>query len=220
MNNILKDYDIKFYEYYEELRIGFIKILNEIVDNYAYKSPEVERIGKLKADIEYLKKKNEALLQELNLLENKGGSIHNKKPNMEHTIENESQLKKIERIIDKIERTETNDNSLNKKCNNVLLRWIHAKDFNQPLPYLSYKSISQKQLREFIEELYEAKALYDHGCKKQYQPRETLEQFMYNHLKYKYGLNNIVIEWAFGIIEAVKIFSPNDNDIALFGLVI
>jgi len=102
---------------------------------------------------------------------------------------------------------------------NGLLKWSNSKDFNQNIPTLNYKALSIKQLKEFINELYEAKELYDTGCRKQNQPRETLEQFMYNHLKYKYGSNNVVIEWVFGIIEGIKIFSPLDNDIATFGLV-
>jgi len=35
-NLVLKDYDYKFYEYYEDIRNNFIMILNEIVENYSY----------------------------------------------------------------------------------------------------------------------------------------------------------------------------------------
>ena len=37
-NNTLEEYDYKFFEYYEEIRNNFIMILNEIVENYSYKT--------------------------------------------------------------------------------------------------------------------------------------------------------------------------------------
>jgi hypothetical protein len=39
---------------------------------------------------------------------------------------------------------------------------------------------------------------------------------MYTFLNQKYGLKTLIIEWAGAIINAVKEFSPTDNDIAVF----
>lgn len=43
---------------------------------------------------------------------------------------------------------------------------------------------------------------------------------MYNFLKQKYGLNNMVIEWAFGIIDGIQNYATQNIDVALFGYVI
>ncbi len=90
------------------------------------------------------------------------------------------------------------------------------KDLNAPINSLDYRALSHKELNEFIRELYEAKQLYDTGCRKQNRSIETLEQFMYNHLKYKFGNSKKVIEWVFGVIEAIKVYEPSDNDVKVF----
>ena len=39
---------------------------------------------------------------------------------------------------------------------------------------------------------------------------------MFSHLKQKYGLSNIVVEWTLAILEAVKQHADKDNDVAVF----
>ena len=217
LNGIMKDYDVRFCEYYEELRTNFIKVLNDIVDNYTYKTPGLQDSEGLKEDLEYLREENEALKQELEKIKANAKSSSDLKTSPVHRSKPITPLSKLEAVTKKHEK-KTKARSKGE-FGNGLLKWSNAKDFNHSLSTLSYRALSVKQLKDLIAELYEAKELYDTGCRKQHQPRETLEQFMYNHLKYKYGLNNLVIEWVFGIIEAVKIFSPMDNDVATFGLV-
>lgn len=217
MNEILKDYDVKFFEYYEESRFNFIKILNDIVDNYTYKTPELNEALNYKGDLDYLKEENEALREELSRY--KDDKPNKSKISPSNTMKTTSPLKKLESFTQNQDKKDKLKLKSKSDYGNNLLRWSNAKDFNQAIQQPNYRGLSLKQLKEFIAELYEAKALYDTGCRKQYQPLETLEQFMYNHLKYKYGLNNLVIEWVFAVVEAVKIHSVSDNDVALFGLV-
>ena len=43
---------------------------------------------------------------------------------------------------------------------------------------------------------------------------------MYTYLNYKYGLKNMVIEWATNIINGIKTFSNEDTEISLFGKIL
>ena len=40
---------------------------------------------------------------------------------------------------------------------------------------------------------------------------------MYTFLNQKYGLKNLIIEWASAIINGIKKYSVEDNDVAVFG---
>ena len=84
----------------------------------------------------------------------------------------------------------------------------------------SGKLLSLRQLKEAIEEIYQSKAKYDERCADGKMPRETMEQHMYNYLNTKYGLKNLILEWAASIITSVKKLSPKDNDVAVFGKIL
>jgi hypothetical protein len=43
---------------------------------------------------------------------------------------------------------------------------------------------------------------------------------MYSHLNHKYGLKNLALEWAAGIVSAVKIYAKEDPDVLLFGKIL
>lgn len=43
---------------------------------------------------------------------------------------------------------------------------------------------------------------------------------MYTYLNQKYGLKNLIIEWATAIINGIRAFSSKDNDIAVFGKIL
>ena len=79
------------------------------------------------------------------------------------------------------------------------------------------KILSFRQLKEVIDEIYASKAKYDERCADGKMPRETMEQHMYTYLNTKYGLKNLILEWASSIIASVKKHSSRDNDIAVFG---
>lgn len=40
---------------------------------------------------------------------------------------------------------------------------------------------------------------------------------MYTYLNQRYGLKNLIIEWASAIINGIRRFSKQDHDVALFG---
>ncbi len=43
---------------------------------------------------------------------------------------------------------------------------------------------------------------------------------MYTYLNQRYGLKNLIIEWAAAIIGGIKKFSKDDHEVALFGKIL
>lgn len=82
------------------------------------------------------------------------------------------------------------------------------------------KLLSLRQVKEVIEEIYASKVKNDERCADGKMPRETMEQHMYNYLNKKYGLKNIIVDWASSIVNSVKKYSSEDNDVAVFGLIL
>ena len=83
-----------------------------------------------------------------------------------------------------------------------------------------FKLLSLKNMKDLIREIYNSKALFDKKCLENGKTRETLEQHMYSFLNQKYGLKNLIIEWASSIINAIKIYSSEDVEIYLFGKIL
>lgn len=56
------------------------------------------------------------------------------------------------------------------------------------------------------------------------QPVETMEQFMYTYLVQKYGLKNLIVEWATAIINSIKFYIHNSEEkdvtVALFAKIL
>lgn len=77
-----------------------------------------------------------------------------------------------------------------------------------------------KQLKEVIQDMYIQKQKYDEKCTETRLPKETMEQYMYNYLNQRYGLKNLIIEWAAAIINGIKRYSLEDSDVALFGKIL
>ena len=43
-----------------------------------------------------------------------------------------------------------------------------------------------------------------------------MEQYLYTYLTKRYGLKNLIVQWAASIINGVKMYMRIDADIALF----
>ncbi|KAG5500310.1 hypothetical protein JIQ42_04647 [Leishmania sp. Namibia] len=82
------------------------------------------------------------------------------------------------------------------------------------------KVLSLRQLKENIEGIYASKIKYDDKCRQHQLPRETMEQHMYTYLNQRYGLRDIIVEWVTAIVEAVRRYAPEDNDVAVFGKIL
>ena len=80
--------------------------------------------------------------------------------------------------------------------------------------------LSLKQLRDLIFDIYNQKTKFDQRCDESRVAKETMEQYMYTYLNQKYGLKNLIIEWAAAIITGIKTYSKEDHDVALFGKIL
>ena len=113
-------------------------------------------------------------------------------------------------------QNKSNSNNFNNNNNqNQLLNPIsESQSLSHP------KVLTIKMTKEIMNEIYNSKAAYDKKCYDNKLPRETMEQHMYTYLNQKYGLKNLIIEWASSIINAIKIYSSKDNEINLFGKIL
>uniref|UniRef100_A0A7S1KQN4 EF-hand domain-containing protein n=1 Tax=Percolomonas cosmopolitus TaxID=63605 RepID=A0A7S1KQN4_9EUKA len=82
------------------------------------------------------------------------------------------------------------------------------------------KHLTLRQVKEIIEDIYASKAKFDSKCADNHLPRETMEQHLYTYLNQKYGLKNLILDWASAIIAAVKKYSAEDNYVCVFGKIL
>lgn len=82
------------------------------------------------------------------------------------------------------------------------------------------RMMTHQQLMDFIADIMKAKKVQDKRNRAAGIPRETMEQFLYTYLTNKYGLKNLVIEWASTIINMIAQFSSTNADILLFGKIL
>lgn len=104
-----------------------------------------------------------------------------------------------------------NTNNNNNTNNNLLLATTGVN---------GAKTLTLNIMKETIKEIYQSKIDYDKKCIECHLPRETMEQHMYNFFNKKYGLKNLVMEWASSMIQGVKQYSTEDSEVCLFGKIL
>jgi len=82
------------------------------------------------------------------------------------------------------------------------------------------KILTINQLKELIQDIYIQKQKYDEKSVQNQIPKETMEEFLYTYLDRRYGLKSLIIEWAISITNSIKMYSFEDNDVALFGKIL
>ncbi|KAL1512004.1 hypothetical protein AB1Y20_005279 [Prymnesium parvum] len=78
------------------------------------------------------------------------------------------------------------------------------------------RTLSLKQMRELIDELYASKTKHDQKCADAKLPRETIEMHLYTFLNTKYGLKSLIAEYANAVLDGIRRYSAEDNDVAVF----
>jgi len=192
----------------------------ENIDGNVQKYEEQLRI--MESQQEILEKQHEEDIQIINKLENENrimtDNLLKKAKSNKNFVENKNEkLQEDYNTSKKREKTEehkqhNNQNSQelfkSKSGNNIII--------NPTGP----RTLTKKMMREIIDEIYDSKVNYDKYCEENKIQYETLEQHMYTFLNHKYGLKNLVIEWATSIINGIKLFSADDSDICLFGKIL
>ena len=115
-----------------------------------------------------------------------------------------------------------NNNNSNYSLTNNSMNYYNKPNENKKDSSLNSKSkiLSLKMAKDIMNEIYNSKVIFDKKCYENGKPRETLEQHMYTYLNQKYGLKNLIIEWASSIINAIKLYSSEDCEINLFGKIL
>ena len=83
----------------------------------------------------------------------------------------------------------------------------------------SVKELTFKQTKDFIDELYTAKAKYDQKCAESKQAIETLQQYLFTFLITKYGLKSLANDWIAAIERSISKY-VSDVDIQLLGKIL
>ena len=80
--------------------------------------------------------------------------------------------------------------------------------------------LAKNFLLEIINDIYKTKSYSDNKNLQNHYPRYTLEQHLFNYLKSRYGLKKLVIEWTINIYNGIKLYSKENGEICLFGLLL
>ena len=94
------------------------------------------------------------------------------------------------------------------------------KDLKTVIGPISKKNMTIRQLLETINDIYNSKLENDKKLLQNNQQRLTMEQFLYYYLNNKYGLKNLVIEYASSIIQGIKEYSKKNSEVLLFGKIL
>ena len=94
------------------------------------------------------------------------------------------------------------------------------KDLKIVVGPISKREMTLRQLLEIINDIYNSKLENDKKLVNNRQQKLTMEQFLYHYLNNKYGLKNLVIEYASCIIQGIKDFSKKNSEILLFGKIL
>lgn len=142
-------------------------------------------------------------------------------------LQNNNQSKKAE---NKVKALNDQDKDLEKEnvSKNIMSRPFYAyikscqklNEINAPLGNINVRVLTLKQLKDAIDEINDSKQKYDKKNLESKLPRETMEQHIYTLLNHKYGLKNLTIEWAAAILNGIKKYARDDNDILVFAKIL
>ena len=95
----------------------------------------------------------------------------------------------------------------------------NIKTFTKSAVLPTIRELTFKHTKDFIDEIYAAKAKFDQKCNENSQPIETLAQYMLSYLITKYGLKSLANEWVSAIEKAIIKYSYN-VDVLLFSKIL
>lgn len=229
--------------------IDIIKTINHFIKmNEIYSIELLQKIsGNFETTLSDYKKINEEKSQKISELYSKTQNLEQQNKNLiielgnkkqEINLKNQLMVQKDKEIeknkitpqitINKtISTTEINNKLKEPRINNINIqpkRQINnnnqSKNNKIIIGPISKRSLTIKGMLEVINEIYQSKIHNDKKLADSNLQKETLEQHMYTYLNYKYGLKNLVIEWATAIIEGIRKYSRDNSEICLFGKIL
>ena len=222
------------------------KIADEVTD-YEGKYKEIKKekeiltsnLELIKIKVKKLEEENDAITQKLlqipkeiekkntetSLIKNDIESNNNLKSDpqnkkSEKSLNSKANIKDLDKESSKNFFLKNNNNSNYSLTNNSMINNKTNYNKNDFILNTKPKILSLKATKEIMNEIYNSKIIFDKKCYESGKPRETLEQHMYTYLNQKYGLKNLIIDWASSIINAIKLYSSEDCEINLFGKIL
>jgi hypothetical protein len=205
--NLIQKFTLSIKEQNNLLKNEFIKLNNDFLNT--------------KENLKNKDKMNKILYENNLKLQNKiKNSNSNSSNNLYSSFNNNNN---IQFITETLKRNNSEKFSKTQKFHNKknYLNHSYSTSFHTTLqnkkkyPVIIY-NLSKNQLLSLINDIYKNKLLFDKKCKENKLPRETMEEYLYNYLNNKYGLKNITINWVASIINSIKKYVNENNEIKLF----
>ena len=218
-----------------EVQTILTSVFREIIKNLLGMQPKLyKKLKNMKAEVEIAQNESAEVLEAADQLQRESQRHKQEKSRLieQFHIEREEYLAEIESLQEE-----------NKKYLDTIIR--HSKSYADSLissrsldskedgeeekkqfnntsasAKTSGKVLSLRQTKEVIDEIYSSKIKFDERCTDGKLPRETMEQHMYNYLNKKYGLKNLVVDWASSILASVKRYAGEDTDVSVFGQIL
>ena len=185
---------------------------------------EIENLNNELNEIKKEKKDNELLIKNLKN-ENKNLQEMNKLLKKDNDKITGNLFKKADQLI-KTTNEQKQDNYKESRIveeddekNNFDIKSLFENN-NEKIILGPTRILAKNFLLEIINDIYKTKAYSDSKNLQNHYPRYTLEQHLFNYLKAKYGLKKLVIEWTINIYNGIKLYSKENGEICLFGLLL
>ena len=120
----------------------------------------------------------------------------------------------------KTKKTEKENPTITYQQSTSNISQANQKDNKIMIGPINKRNLTLKTLLEMINEIYNSKFQRDKQLMSSHLQKETLEQHMYSYFNKKYGLKNLIIEYASAIISGIKKFSKENSEVCLFGKIL
>ena len=233
-SNLILDSLEKIEEYRSESEKNINSIVNQMNKgindlNINKKNDNIElskQIKNLTNELNQLKKKNKEYEISIKTLQNENKSLNEKTKLLKK--DNDKLSGNLFRKANRMIRTETNGN---KESNNEFSPDTQNSIFDlkslfenphEKITLLSTNTriLGKSTLIEMINDIYKTKIIDDKKNMQNKIPKFTMEQHLFNYLKSKYGLKKLIVEWAINILNGIKLYSKENAEICLFGLLL
>lgn len=209
IHTLISSFNIKAGDSIEQIKQCILKLngnISNLKEAINFKNNE---INQLNTNIKLLENEIENLTYSNTKLKTENDEITNKVFN------------KAKKIIKKEEQNSSFSKPITVNADNLYIKTVSTPmDLNALISPIQSKTITKKNLLDTINEIYRTKTIADNKNKTNHLPIDTLEHHMYNYLKSKYGLKSLIVEWSSAIINGIKLYSKEDNEICLFGKIL
>ena len=184
-----------------------------------------KQVKQLKSELNKLKKKNKEYEITTRTLETENKSLNEKNKLLKK--DNDKLSGNLFRRANRMIKSETNGNKENNEFlpdskNNIFdLKSLFENPHEKiTLSQSNSRILAKNYLIDIINDIYKNKIISDKKNIQNQIPKYTMEQYLFNYLKSKYGLKKLIVEWSIKILNGIKLYSKENAEICLFGLLL